>query len=205
MEKTATTKGSRRPYAVHVLLVLVGVLAVATAVHAAGRYTGLSFFPPDPRTLVPASAAAYVPLTGDGRGTADGRQALRDLGAATGVRQAALVGVVSLLTALGERVGVARWSGGVAPRGVRPSFALIMQIRISDEVVLTGGSAVGRRAQALSRRANWRLAYVHDGVEVYRFSIGGGGVAYGFLLAGDGVFASNPAAANLMIAANGGS
>jgi len=205
MEKTATTsKRSRKPYAVHALLVLVGVLAVATAVHAAGRYTGLSFFPPDPRTLVPTSAAAYVPLSGDSRGTVEERRALRGLAATTGVRQATLAQVVSLLSSLGDRVGVARWTQDKIHRGSSPAMAFIAQIRISDEVALTGDSTSGRRAQALTKGTTWRLAYTHDGVDVYRFSIGGGGKAYGFLLAGDGVFASNPATANLMIEANGG-
>ncbi len=196
-------KRIRRPYAVHVVLVVVGVLAVATAAHAARRYAGVSFFPPEPRTLVPASAAAYVPLSGKGSGTAAERRALRDLAAATGIPPATLAQGTALFASLGDHVGIARW-GRNGTRRDGPALVLIAQIRISDMVALTGDASVRRRVQALRQGVSWRVAYVHDGVKVYRFSIGSTGVAYGCLVAGDGVFASNPATANRIIEANGG-
>ncbi len=195
-------KRIRRPYVVHVTLVVVGALAVATAAHAARHYAGLSFFPPEPRTLVPASAAAYVPLSGAGGGTAAEREALDGLAAATGIPPATLAHGTGLFASLGDHVGIVRWSG--TRSGAGPSLALIAQIRISDVVALTGDESVRRRVQALRQGVSWRVAYVHDGVKVYRFSIGSAGVAYGCLVAGDGVFASDPATANRIIEANGG-
>ena len=194
-------KRIRRPYAVHVVLVVVGALAVATAAHAARHYAGLSFFPPEPRTLVPPGAA-YAPLSGNGGGTATERGALRDLAAATGIRPAMLTDGVALLASLGDHVGIVRWSG--TRPGAGPALALITQLKISDVVALTGDASVRRRVQVLRQGVSWRVAYVHNGVKVYRFSIGSAGVAYGCLVAGDGVFASNPVTANRIIEANGG-
>lgn len=196
------TKRIRRPYVVHVVLVVVGVLAVATAAHAARHYAGVSFFPPEPRTLIPAGAA-YAPLSGNGGGTATERGALRDLAAATGIAPAMLAQGTALFASLGDHVGIVRWGRNGTRRG-GPSLALIAQIRISDVVALTGDASVRRRVQALRQGVSWRVAYVHDGVKVYRFSIGSTGVAYGCLVAGDGVFAADPATANRIIEANGG-
>jgi len=196
---TVKIKRVRRPYVVHMVLVVVGALAVATAAHAARHYAGLSFFPPEPRTLVPAGAA-YVPLLGNGGGTAAERGSLRDLAATTGIRPTTLTEGAALLASLSDHVGIVRWSG--TQSGASPAMALITQLKISDVVALTGDAAVRRRVQALRQGVSWRVAYVHDGVKVYRFSIGSAGVAYGCLVAGDGVFASDPATANRIIEAN---
>jgi len=195
-------KRIRRPYVVHVVLVVVGVLAVATAAHAARHYAGVSFFPPEPRTLVPASAAAYALLSGDGSGATADQRALDGLAATTRIRRGTLTEGAALLASLGDHVGIVRWSG--TRSGAGPAMALITQLKISDVVALTGDAAVRRRVQVLRQGVSWRVAYVHDGVKVYRFSIGSAGVAYGCLVAGDGVFASDPATTNRIIEANGG-
>ena len=74
----------RTPYAVHALLVLLGVLAIATTVRTAQRYTGLSLVPPEPHTLVPRSAATYTPISLHPESPAT-RQALDHLAATTGL------------------------------------------------------------------------------------------------------------------------
>ncbi len=157
--------------------------------------------PTTPRPAASSPAAMPSP-PGNGGGTATERGALRDLAAATGIRPATLTEGVALLVSLGDHVGIARWNG--ARPGAGPAMALITQLKISDVVALTGDASVRRRVQALRQGVSWRVAYVHDGVKVYRFSIGSTGVAYGCLVAGDGVFASDPATANRIIEANGG-
>jgi len=147
-----------------------------------------------------------VPLSGDGGETAAGRQALRDLAAATGIWPATLVQGVAIFASLGDHVGIAHCDRHGAAAGAGLSSALISQIRISDVVALTGDASVRRRVQALRQGVSWRVAYVHDGVKVYRyrFSVGSAGLAYGLLVAGDGVFAADPATANRIVEANGG-
>jgi len=185
------------PSIAHGAVVLLGVLAVVTSAHAAKRYAGISFFPPEPRTLVPASATAYLPLAGD-RPEATAR-ALDDLAAVTGIRRGTLVAGTTLIGTLGDHMGVARWDAGAHPR----SLALIAQVKISDVVALTGDPAVKRRVGELRRGLSVRVAYVYRDVKVYRVRFQNGGGGYACLVAGDAVFATDPATANRVISANG--
>lgn len=184
------------PRIAHGAVAALGVLAVVTSVHGAKRYAGISFFPPEPRTLVPASAT-YVALT-SGRPDMAGRS-LDDLAAATSIRRETLVAGTSLIGMLGDHMGVARWRTGARV----PALALIAQVKVSDIVALTGDPMVKRRVGELRRGLSLHVAYVYRGVKVYRARFQNGGSGYACIVAGDAVFASDPATANRVIAANG--
>ncbi len=200
----------RAPYIVHVVVVALGALAVVTAARAARGYTGLSFFPPDPRTLAPA-AATYIPLGGN----ATALRARRDITAAMGLSAARVAGALDLLASLGDRVGVVEWPAGLpgrrpatgdcsagAPNPRVRALALIARIKVTDVVALTGDPTVKRRVGELRRGLNYTLAYTCAGVQVYRVTVRGEGGGYAAIVAGDGVFASDLAVMNRIIMVN---
>jgi hypothetical protein len=191
----------RLPYAVHALLVLLGVLAIATSVRTAQRYSGISFSPPAPRTLVPPSAATYTPVNLHPESPAT-RTALDHLVAATGLPRGRLLEAIDLLNALGDRVGIAEWPASASGRA--RSLALIAQIKLSDVIALTQDVRVKHRVAHLRsgmglERARHESGAGDNGVTVYRVTFQGSGTAYACIVAGDGVLATDLATANRII------
>ena len=191
----------RTPYAVHALLVLLGVLAIATTVRTAQRYTGLSLVPPEPRTLVPRSAATYTPISLHPESPAT-RQALDHLAATTGLARGRIVGALELLDMLGDHVGIAEWPPSSAVR--MHALALVAQIKLSDAIALTQNAKVKPRVESLRR--GMRLDRVihegvagYTGVTIYRITFLDGGHAYACIVAGDGVLATDLATVNRII------
>lgn len=201
------------PYIAHGAVAMLGLLAVVTSARATQSYRGLSLFPPDPRTLVPASATAYVPL--DGSATA--ARARRDVATAIGLDSGRVGVALAVLAALGDRAGVVEWPAG-GQRTVRVGdrcpasissgnphgapLALIAQLKVSDVVALTQDPAVKSHVDQLRRGLGVTPSYTCAGVAVYRVTLQDEGGGYAAIVAGDGVFATDPATIDRIILAN---
>ena len=166
-------------------IIALGILAVVTAAHAAQGSSGLSFFPPEPKTLV-ESSASYNLL-----GHAAPAAQLQTFEARTGISLATLGTGAGLLQQLGDHVGVATWSGS--------SSAIIGQIRISDLPRLTGSGPLASQATNLRASVHMSRVEVYAGIKVYRFIFDTGGVAYGCLFHGDAVLATDTATIERLI------
>jgi hypothetical protein len=179
----------------------LGVLAIATTVRTAQRYTGLSLVPPEPRTLVPRSAATYSPILLHPESPAT-RRALDHLAATTGLARGRIVGALELLDMLGDHVGIAEWPTSSAVR--MHALALVAQIKLSDAIALNQNAKVKRRVESLRRgmrldRVIYEGVAGYTGVTIYRITFVDGGNAYACLVAGDGVLATDLATVNRII------
>ncbi len=190
--------GKLRVIAPLVLLVFLGSLA---AVYVKATHAGLSAAPAAPETLIPASAELYMGLNRGDQGAALAHlwsvyqahpgtsAALAHLRVEMKKDDANVEQALSLFSSLGDQAAVAMW---MPPRdGQDPTAVVVAQLKALD--LLTGKNPLHGLATSAP-------AWSYRGTQVYSITFKGASKpAYGCIISGDGVLATDKQALQAVI------